>query len=166
MPEPGTTGMQELKDELESYADAGVMLNDQLKDIIGYTTVAEDSRRTMWDSFGRRGTTSIGTAHAGVLSRYPTSPTTLNRGRVPCSEVDIRDEDNYIYIDSAQSHAEAVFLQLHYYCYHDITEKPMDIEAKQMERDKIWLLYYHPARTDAQYEGFLCRFLPASLPRK
>eukprot|EP00965_Chrysotila_dentata_P112942 3731374-Pleurochrysis_carterae.AAC.1 len=26
------------------------------------------------------------------------------------------DGDNYIYIDSASSHAEALFMQLHYYC--------------------------------------------------
>eukprot|EP00965_Chrysotila_dentata_P224349 6194131-Pleurochrysis_carterae.AAC.1 len=42
----------------------------------------------------------------------------------------------------------------------------MDIDAEQMKRGKIWLLYYHPARTIGQYEGFLRQFLPVGLPRK
>eukprot|EP00965_Chrysotila_dentata_P052591 1745375-Pleurochrysis_carterae.AAC.1 len=57
-------------------------------------------------------------------------------------------------------------MQLHYYCHHDLTAKPRDIDADQMERGKIWFLYYSPSRTAAQYEGFLRQFLPEGLPRK
>eukprot|EP00965_Chrysotila_dentata_P045304 1505335-Pleurochrysis_carterae.AAC.2 len=82
-------------------------------------------------------------------------------------KVNAKDKDNYIYIDSASSHAEALFLQLlQYYCHHDIAAKPKDIDANQMKRGKIWCLCYHPARTAAQYEGFLRQFLPEGLSRK
>eukprot|EP00965_Chrysotila_dentata_P129440 4278764-Pleurochrysis_carterae.AAC.1 len=181
MPESGTPEMRRLLDELATFPDAKNMFSDRLLELVKFTTVdggesAEQVGRlrkthhnVYWDHARRRFV---------ALPCFPENPQSQTRNlfwwKDDTSSVEARisqkvnaeDGDNYIYIDSASSHAEALFLQLHYYCHHDIAAKPESIDEDQMERGKIGFLYYHPARTTAQYESFLRQFLPESLPRK